>query len=101
MAKKGDSYHPAGANDDVQRLFDTTEAYEYVNHPTHYNRYSHEVIDMMCAIYGVEDTALFCEMNAFKYRMRMGTKPNNSVNQDLEKETWYLNKATELRNLNK
>lgn len=72
-------------------------SYENVNHPQHYNNYSKEVIDMMVDIFGRKNTALFCEMNAFKYRMRMGTKPNNDINQDLEKEQWYLNKAKELR----
>ena len=72
--------------------------YENVNHPQHYNNYSKEVIDMMVDVFGKENTALFCEMNAFKYRMRMGTKPGNDINQDLDKEQWYLNKAKELRN---
>ena len=36
-------------------------------------------------------------MTALKYRMRMGTKPDNSIEQDLAKERWYLNKAQELR----
>lgn len=71
--------------------------YEHVNHPTHYNAYSVEVIDMMERIYGAESTALWCEMTALKYRMRMGTKPDNSIEQDLAKERWYLNKAQELR----
>ena len=31
--------------------------YEHVNHPTHYNAYSVEVIDMMERIYGAESTA--------------------------------------------
>lgn len=76
---------------------DEKENYEYVNHPAHYNNYSMEVIDMMERIYGKENTAMFCEMNAFKYRMRMGTKPDNDITQDLEKEKWYLDKAKELR----
>lgn len=46
--------------------------YEHVNSPSHYNNYSMEVIDMMENIYGTITTAKFCEMNAFKYRMRMG-----------------------------
>jgi len=75
--------------------------YENVNHPQHYNNYSKEVIDMMVDIFGEEDTIKFCEMNAFKYRMRMGTKPGNDINQDLEKEKWYLNKADELRRVKK
>jgi hypothetical protein len=48
-------------------------------------------------IWGKENTIRFCEMNAFKYRMRMGTKPNQSIEQDLEKEKWYLNKANQLK----
>ena len=52
---------------------------------------------MMAAIYGKAATALYCEMTAFKYRMRMGTKPDNSIEQDLKKEQWFLNKAEELR----
>lgn len=73
------------------------DRYEHVNHPKHYNYYSVEVIDMMEAIYGTEATITFCEMTAFKYRMRVGTKSDNSIEQDLQKERWYLNKAKELR----
>lgn len=36
-------------------------------------------------------------MTAFKYRMRLGTKPDNPMDQDLVKERWYLAKAKELR----
>lgn len=75
-----------------------TKKYEMVNSPKHYNNYSVEVIDMMVSIWGVEKTISFCEMNAFKYRMRVGTKPDNSIEQDLKKEKWYLDKANELRN---
>ena len=72
-------------------------SYDHVNHPSHYNNYSVEVIDMMERIYGTKDTIAFCEMNAFKYRMRLGTKPDNSIEQDLAKEKWYIDKAKELR----
>lgn len=71
-------------------------SYESVNSPKHYNNYSIEVIDMMVSIWGVEKTIAFCEMNAFKYRMRMGTKPDNAIDQDLKKEQWYLDKAKQL-----
>lgn len=70
--------------------------YDHIN-PAHYSNYSVEVIDMMISIFGAEETAIFCELNAFKYRMRAGTKPSNSVEQDLEKEKWYLTKAANLR----
>lgn len=68
---------------------------EAVNHPSHYNQYPIEVIDMMMSIWGKEDTIKFCLMNAFKYRMRLGLK--DSIEQDLKKEQWYLNKANELK----
>lgn len=71
--------------------------YDHIN-PLHYKNYSMEVIDMMIAIFGTDATAIYCEMTAFKYRMRMGTRPNNSVEQDLQKEDWYLKKAKELKN---
>ena len=70
--------------------------YDFIN-PDHYKKYSVEVIDMMIAIYGKEKTAAYCELNAFKYRMRMGEKPEQPINRDLEKEKWYINKANELR----
>lgn len=72
--------------------------YEHVEHPSHYNTYGQETITMMVAIWGKERVADWCEITAFKYRMRMGTKPDNSIEQDLKKEQWYLNKAKELRN---
>lgn len=75
----------------------THPEYEMVNSPKHYNRYSVEVIEMLRRIWGTEATALFCEMTAFVYRMRMGTKPDNSIEQELAKEEWNLNKAKEFR----
>ncbi|WP_292472764.1 DUF3310 domain-containing protein [Methanosphaera sp.] len=78
-------------------LLSTNENYEHVNHPSHYNNYGVEVIDMMESIWGTQNLITFCEMNAFKYRMRMGTKPDNSIEQDIQKEQWYLNKAHELK----
>lgn len=70
-----------------------------VNHPRHYNSYPIEVIDMMVAIWGKEKTKIFCEINAFKYRMRIGLKGKEIKNtlEDLEKEQWYLQKAKELK----
>ena len=67
---------------------------EQVNHPKHYNNYPIETIDMMVSIFGKENTANFCLMNAFKYRMRVGYK--DSIKQDLAKENWYLKKYKEL-----
>lgn len=72
------------------------DEYDFVN-PKHYKRYSLEVIDMMVKIWGRAKAADYCEMNAFKYRQRMGTKPGQSIELDMEKENWYLEKAAELR----
>ncbi len=68
---------------------------EEVNKPARYNVYPIETIDMMVSIWGVEKTMNFCTINAFKYRMRIGFKDN--IQEDLAKEEWYLNKATELK----
>lgn len=70
---------------------------EWVNHPIHYNNYNVEVIDMMEKIWGTAACYFFCTLNAFKYRMRMGTKPGEGLGKDLEKEQWYLKKAQELK----
>ena len=67
--------------------------------PQHYKNYSMEVINMMLSIFGKEAVIKYCEITAFKYRMRMGTKPNNPIEQDLAKEKWYLDKANELKNI--
>ena len=79
-------------------IADCMSNYEHVEHPSHYNTYPMETIDMMVDIWGKDKVADWCEITAFKYRMRMGTKPDNSIEQDLKKEQWYLNKAKELRN---
>ena len=82
---------------DLGKGNDKTAAYEMVNHPSHYNLYDIEAIEMIERIWGAENAALWCEITAFKYRMRMGTKPDNSIEQDIKKEQWYLNKSKEIR----
>lgn len=67
---------------------------EMVNHPSHYNLYPKETIDMMVDIFGKDAVRQWCVMTAFKYRMRMGLK--DDIEQDFNKEQWYLNKAKEL-----
>jgi hypothetical protein len=47
--------------------------------------------------FGVEATAVFCELNAYKYRDRMGKKPNEDVQREQSKAEWYEAKAKELR----
>ena len=71
--------------------------YEEVNHPDHYNVYDVEVVEMMERIFGIEETMSWCKLNAFKYRMRAGEKPTSTVEKDLKKEKWCLNKYKELK----
>ena len=80
--------------------------YEMVNHPQHYNNYDVEVVDMMEKIWGMKATMEWCKMTAYKYRMRMGTKPaeddtkeamQKKLMEDFNKEQWYLEKAKELK----
>ena len=71
---------------------------EMVNHPAHYNAPGRkECIEEMVDIWGAEQTAVWCEMTAYKYEYRAGTKDGNSKEQDLAKRQWYLDKAKELR----
>lgn len=73
------------------------EKYEMVNHPSHYNKYDIEALEMIGRIWGEAAAALWCQITAFKYRMRLGEKPENSIEQDLKKEEWYLKKYRELK----
>lgn len=75
---------------------DTVKNYDYIN-PKHYKSGSKEIIEMMVDIWGAEAVALHCEMCAFKYRMRLGKKPDQPIDRDLEKAKWYESKAKELR----
>ena len=60
------------------------ENYDYIN-PKHYQLGGLETFDMMVMIWGVEKAIAHCEMTAFKYRMRVGKKPGQPVERDLEK----------------
>lgn len=71
------------------------DAYDFIN-PDHYKKNNKEVWQMMVDIWGVEAFKLHCQMCAFKYRMRMGNKPDQPIEQDLLKAQWYESKAKEL-----
>jgi len=60
---------------------------EAVDHPSHYNSGSIEVID------AIEDWNLgFSLGNAVKYISRAGKKSPETYLQDLEKAVWYINR---------
>lgn len=74
---------------------------EMVNHPLHYqglevNGTNVECIDAMEGLKGWYNTAIFCELNAFKYNWRVGEK--DMIPQELGKIAWYGDKAKELWN---
>lgn len=74
---------------------------EMINHPLHYqglevNGTNVECIDAMEGLKGWYNTAIFCELNAFKYNWRVGEK--DMIPQELGKIAWYGNKAKELWN---
>ena len=71
-------------------------SYDFVN-PDHYKYSDLEIWEMQVAIWGPEAYITYCEINAFKYRMRMGKKPGQPHEQDLNKALWYERKAAELR----
>ena len=60
--------------------------------PSHYKHGSKEVWEMMIDVFGKEKWLAFCELNAFKYRMRAGRKDKASCESDLEKAFWYEDK---------
>ena len=74
----------------------TQPTYDYIN-PDHYKQSGKEVIEMMVDIWGKEAVATHCEITAFKYRMRLGLKPDQPIERDIEKAKWYEAKAKELK----
>ena len=66
-----------------------------VNHPEHYqNDGGLETIDEMILLFGLEETMIFCKLNAWKYRARASKK--GSEQEDLDKANWYILKYEEL-----
>lgn len=76
---------------------DSKKEYDHVSAP-HYRQSPIEAIDIFEKVYGAEMTAMWCEITALKYRLRLGHKPTSLVEDDLKKEKWYLDKREELLN---
>lgn len=90
-------YKENNVNSTLLSTQNNDKPYEQVNHPSHYKKYDVEVVDMMEKIWGKQETATWCKLTAFKYRMRLGEKPDNPIQQDLNKESWYLQKYNQLK----
>ena len=65
--------------------------------PSHYTDGPVEVWEMMVDIWGLDKFITYCQINAFKYRMRAGKKEGNSVEQDIKKALWYEGKIKEIK----
>lgn len=74
--------------------------YDYIN-PPHYKQWDVETVEMMRRIWGDEEVAIWAKLSAFSYQMRMGFKPDNSVEQEMKKIKWCLNKVNELKSNSK
>jgi hypothetical protein len=75
----------------------TKEEYDYIN-PQHYVQDDgRQTWERMLDFWSLEQVALWCEMTAFKYKDRMGKKPNEDVERETKKIEWYENKAKELK----
>lgn len=74
------------------------EEYDYIN-PKHYvGEDGRQTWERMIDKWGVEKTALWCEMTAFKYedcRIK-NQKPGEDRNREEAKIKWYKDKAAEL-----
>lgn len=82
---------------DNLQCFEPCEAGDAVNHPAHYNREgAMETIDEMVALFGKQETIIFCKLNAWKYRERAMYKGGE---EDMKKSDWYIKKAAELQGI--
>lgn len=68
--------------------------------PKHYTEtcLGMEVFEAMRLIYGDEKFKAFCQLNAFKYRIRAGnkTETKKGITIDISKAKWYENKLSEI-----
>jgi hypothetical protein len=65
------------------------ENYDSEGNAEHYNTERLNSAIKMEAIWGTHAMMVFCEINAFKYRERLGKKDGASPAQDLVKAEWY------------
>ncbi len=60
---------------------------DHIN-PDHYKKSFKETIEMMVDIWGKDYVSKYCQMNAFKYRMRVGLKEGQHIERDIDKDKW-------------
>ena len=73
--------------------------YDYIN-PSHYIQDDgRQTWEHMVDKFGLEETAIFCKLNAYKYADRRGKKPGENTEREDKKIEWYEEKAKELYKL--
>ena len=70
--------------------------YEMVNQPKHYDFFGMTVIDVIEKTSSWQEFLGFLKGTAMRYRLRAGSKPGNSLEQDIAKAEWYENKYDEV-----
>lgn len=68
-----------------------TKDYEYVNKPKHYDWFDIQAIDAIAKVLTHDELKGFLMGTALRYRLRMGTKPNEPIERDIKKAEWYEN----------
>lgn len=63
--------------------------YDHQGNASHYNMERVGVMQIFERSFGTLAVMHFCELNALKYRLRMGKKENQSAAQELLKAKWY------------
>lgn len=63
--------------------------YDKDGNAKHYDKNRVNVIELLERSYGTENIMIFCEMNALKYRLRIGNKKSQEIEMELKKIEWY------------
>jgi len=69
--------------------------YEMVNQPKHYDFFGMKAIDIIEKTLNWEEYIGFLKGTAMRYRLRAGSKPGNTIEQDMAKAEWYENEYDE------
>ena len=78
------------------KISENKDDYDFIN-PNHYvQNDGRQTWEHMVDEFGKEKTAIFCELNAYKYKDRMGKKPGENIEREQGKVEWYQDKANEL-----
>ena len=71
------------------------ENYDAKGNASHYNATRIGSMFLFERVYGTQALMTFCEMNALKYRLRLGHK-EQPLDQELKKAKWYEEYAAKL-----